>query len=79
MNSLAEYSEEVSTFFFLNIKVLFFVSMDATYTLQIALSAFSQTAKNFLDGLTANAVIPSDPSIPIKNIITNANLMLPDT
>jgi hypothetical protein len=29
-----------------------------------ALSAFSQTATNFLDGLTVTDVIPSDPSIP---------------
>ena len=66
MNSLESYSVEVNTFFFLKTSELLFTSIAEAYIVQIALSAFSHTAKYFLEGLTANAVIPSEPSIPIN-------------
>lgn len=49
--------------------------LDISTTAQIALSAFSQTARYFLDGLNARAVIPSEPSIPGSNFWVRSSVL----
>jgi hypothetical protein len=51
----------------------FYDTPEISHIKQMALSAFSQIAIYFLEGLTDRAVIPSDPSIP-KNIHTRVFL-----
>ena len=75
MNSFELYSVEVRTFFLLGGTLLLCPIPEMSQIMQMALSALSQTATNLFagwlacggwTGLTARAVMPSEPSTPIE-------------